>query len=777
MRKFLLVYSCYLGAAVLMTWPLVTHISTRLIGHPFGDSYEYTRHIWWFVHALRTGQPLFFQPLLGYPDGLSAAWLWAVPLQSFPAWLLALVLPLATAFNLSALLLLALNGWSAYALVAYLTAGRQGPALLAGLIFMLFPAFQGQLAAGHTGLLVVWPVPLLALALLRLADKPGIRPVLIAAVCFLLSMLGSPLNLIYLTGPITLLLIVQAGVQRRAAAVRRIAAAALLGGALALLFVGPFLLETAGQPARLREDGSVRYSADLLSIVTPSFYHPVFTHLPHTHQVLGIDPFERLGYLGLIAGGLALLGLWSERLARGWLALALAAWVLSLGPLLKVLDTVISLNLGEYNSPVTLPWLLFESFPLLNITRTPARFQFTIGLVLAVLVGYGAAWLWQRLRQAARMPVFGLLAALVIFEYQAFWPLPTVPAVVPEPVRALAQRDDVRAVFDLPWQHLLAQKDGMFLQTGHQKPLIAGQIARRTPVDPAKLTVLQTTLDPALLDREQVDVLILHKTWADDPAAMQAALPGRLLYDDERIAVYEVPPAANALAFQAVFDGDPVLQTETFMDLFAPEPGWAQLSGRLLLGGQTVSLRLNDRLLRVWSGADEVLLDIPLPLPEAGYYRLALTLEPPCPQHFAAALRCREARVELLTVGAFASRAFADSIIFGRGVELAGYSVDADAVQLWWRFAEPLADGDIRFVHILDADGQLVAQDDRSLGPHLPGSSWSETLRFADLPAGIYDVFAGWYTYPDLTRFPVQTDAVGAPDGWAYLGKITVADS
>src|SRR5690606_12041522 len=152
--------------------------------------------------------------------------------------------------------------------------------------------------------------------------------------------------------------------------------------------------------------------------------------------------------------------------------------------------------------------------------------------------------------------------------------------------QVLAHHDDVRAVFNLPWQHLLAQKDGMFLQTGHHQPIIAGHITRRTPVSPAKLTVLQDTLDPALLDREGVDILILHKEWAEDAATMQAALPGDLLYEDARIAVYEVPPPGREPQFTPLAPDAAALETHLESYLFAPEPGWTTLSGRLQTEGR-----------------------------------------------------------------------------------------------------------------------------------------------------------------------------------------------
>ncbi|HEX2907885.1 MAG TPA: hypothetical protein VHO69_13535, partial [Phototrophicaceae bacterium] len=141
-----------------------------------------------------------------------------------------------------------------------------------------------------------------------------------------------------------------------------------------------------------------------------------------------------------------------------------------------------------------------------------------------------------------------LVSALVLWEYQLFWTgMPTIPAAIPSAVTDLAARADVRAVLDVPWEHLLAAKDGLYLQTGHQKPLLAGQITRRTPVNPAKLAVLQAMLDPALLDAAGVDVIILHKEW--DEGKLEPFLRehlGQPTYEDARLALFDVPEAENA---------------------------------------------------------------------------------------------------------------------------------------------------------------------------------------------------------------------------------------
>src|SRR6185369_6001446 len=68
--------------------------------------------------------------------------------------------------------------------------------------------------------------------------------------------------------------------------------------------------------------------------------------------------------------------------------------------------------------------------------------------------------------------IFIIAIALILFEYQFYWPFPTVSAEIPQAVTALAERTDIRAVFDIPWDNLIEAKYAMYLQTAHQHPLI-----------------------------------------------------------------------------------------------------------------------------------------------------------------------------------------------------------------------------------------------------------------------------------------------------------------
>src|SRR5664279_3031209 len=110
----------YLLIAVIVTYPLIAQLSTAFVGFVYGDAYETAQHLWWIRHALQTGQPVFYQSMLGYPNGIDGVTLWANPLQFFPAWLFAFVMPLASAANVQILLTLALNGWAMFYLMRYL---------------------------------------------------------------------------------------------------------------------------------------------------------------------------------------------------------------------------------------------------------------------------------------------------------------------------------------------------------------------------------------------------------------------------------------------------------------------------------------------------------------------------------------------------------------------------------------------------------------------------------------------------------------------------------
>jgi hypothetical protein len=102
------------------------------------------------------------------------------------------------------------------------------------------------------------------------------------------------------------------------------------------------------------------------------------------------------------------------------------------------------------------------------------------------------------------------------------------------------------------------------------------------------------------------------------------------------------------------------------------------------------------------------------------------------------------------------SFAAADSLTSGQTLD----------VRLYWKAQQPLEEDYIAFVHLLDANGELAASHDgppRSgespTGTWFPGDVVPDVHRVAlepDTPAGVYQLWVGIYTWPDIERLPVK---------------------
>jgi hypothetical protein len=339
---------------------------------------------------------------------------------------------------------------------------------------------------------------------------------------------------------------------------------------------------------------------------------------------------------------------------------------------------------------------------------------------------------------------------------------------------------------DMPWGNLLAAKHGMYLQTGHEKPLIAGQVTRRTPVNPAKLTILEMTLDPALMDESGVDAVILHKQYDDGTlAARLREAYGEPEFEDANFALYMVPePVAGLPSFVAsALPEDSVTVTSRYdLHFYVSESGVIDFASRLNAPAGMVTLRLDEQTVAAWR--DAVRLDIAVPLfVDAGYHTVAVALEPPCPALIPSpALTCRGATLSQMT---FEPQALAltDRVSLGGGVALEAAALPEDVltgeallVRLSWGFDAPVSAETVRFVKLLTPEGEDLGGLDSAPGSFAAGDALSETVEVT-LPAdftGEVEVYAGWYTYPDLARLPVQSDAKGAQDGLVYFGTVSV---
>jgi hypothetical protein len=859
----------YTPAVLFITWPLAVQLSTHVAGAGYGDSFEYVRLGWWGRYALQHGLNPFYQSLFGYPDGFFSAVQWAQPLIYWPTALLGFVFSPVTALNLWLLLEIILSGLTACWLCLYVldtacTLPDGAPPMLAalfgGLVFMAFPATQGHLSAGHVNPLSNYALPVLALCLYRLVEgQGGVRTALTGAAALLVMALGNftfpafALLPVVLFGGIYLLLFRRDRLFNRTL-LRNLALLFGVGGLLIAPFYLPLFndLTAPNRPAYLQETGWVQYSADPLAFIAPSPFTPWLSGIvpAYSRTVLGTNSIEGTAYLGLVAVLLAAVAVWRcGRKAGLWLTIALGCMVFSLGPLLKWQDQPVVYRIGEYSSNVALPWALFQNLPLINGTRTPGRFNMTTGLALGVLAALGLSIVLCRIgRRNVQAVLAGVLIVITLAEYQLFFPFPTTPAALPAYFAALAGREDVRAVLDVPQDDLLAQKAALYQQTAHHKPLIAGYISRRTPIDAAKLAVLsdvalgklpeipgQSTLSAddahAVLKASGVDVVVFHLQLLDPDNVIEWATGtfGQAKYRDDQLAIFEVPQATTAATMPITLsvsgwwrrqsgDATPWMTGESNLYLYtasAADHHWA-LRLSPLLHARQMRLTVDGRLSRAWTiGTPAQALDFWLRL-DPGFHTLTFTLPDGCTPVPAApacllynvdsaerteqncTLKADERNVcvsmalnDLHTQDAGSMAFQPHPVRLSNGMALQGFRVPQTGqighplpVETDWQASQKLPGDYHLFVHVLDQNGKMVTQADTIPGSGtFPTANWSahqdwvETLDVPlppDLAPGKYSVYAGWYSYPDLTRLSVEGNAPHAADGLVYLREVEV---
>ena len=786
----------YCLVALYVTAPIHSELSSRFLGGDAGDVYEMARHIWWYKTSLQNGEDVFHHSLLGYPAGFRAVQLWVNPLQFFPSWLFAFFLPLPAAYNIGLLLTFVLNGLSMYVLARQkLGAASSLPAFFAGLVYMVFPTIQGHLFEGHAGLLAQWPLPLFILLLFDFADFGGWRRFVAALAFMLLTAFGNTLQILYALAPLLILFLLARISRRDHVGAARALGVALAGLGLLQFFISPVLGDVMANPQFVKAGGYVRYSLDLLSPASPSFANLFWQNIAtHSPQVIGVSLGGGAAYVGVLGACLALLGMLSRREARWWLLVAFVAWLLALGPVLKANGDVVSTFIAGYETVVPLPYALVVNLPIFELARTPDRFMFLFAAMFSLLVGFGAAVCFSSrfmLRRSRKLQLLitVLLAVALIEDYRLFAAFPSVPAAIPREIESLKHRRDVRAVFNVPYDNLLAAKEAMYLQTAHRKPLIAGHDARVTPVDPSRLALL-AKLRPSLLQEAGADIVIINKRRAIESGQLDLLHwrarqeLGEPLFEDQRFAVYETPDRSERAP--AVYA--PLTEAQSHVTfIYKEQPGWLEFDAELEAVNRRVHLSLNDTPLETLEVNGRILLSIPLPIDRRGYHTFRIAPDPPCPERIdASLLLCQRVTVENVSIRVLSDGAIYDPIRIEDGIILAGFLLpeaaadDLIQIRFWWQFEADRSENDVRFVHVLDANGRLAPGNppDHHFGTMPAGSELTETVTLDKslLEAGDYRVLTGWYELPQAIRYDVLTDVEGAQDDTVVLGTIRIRD-
>jgi hypothetical protein len=355
-------------------------------------------------------------------------------------------------------------------------------------------------------------IPAVALAGLRLLDRPSTGRAVTLAVVVSGSVYFSEYYSAFIALAVVLLVFcglafadtrVELRAHARAVGARGLGLAPAVGVLLAL----PFLVNWMGSEGRPpRERQLVVGGANLAGYVLPSptstpLYAGETTSRLHAHVARGHAPF-----IGIPTALLAVIGISTTeaRRRRPLLVLAVTFFVLSLGPVLKVLGT---------NTGVPLPYTLLKHVPPFQMARDPQRLSVLGIWALVCLAALGLTALGNRLSRRVHPFVGAAVGILALAWWLGEGYRPGLRPVVFTPPAELT-RPMPGAVANLP----LHNTDGlaMFLQIFHGRPIITGYVSRTSERQFAHVSRLQRLLesDPRAFVRALrglgVDTLILE---------------------------------------------------------------------------------------------------------------------------------------------------------------------------------------------------------------------------------------------------------------------------
>mgnify|MGYP003590181376 FL=1 len=490
--------------AILFTYPLITMMSTRIIGQP-GDNIYYAWVIGWVKKAIFDLQ---VNPLnvwfLNYPEGWNLAFTEIAPVQVLIALPFALLANPLFGYNFSMLSTYVLAGVFMFLWTKSLT-GKTGVALIAGTAFATLPFHQAHFLAGHLNIAGIQWFPLYFWGLFEIIKsepvKQRVKFSLIAGAA--LGLIGlTSMYYLYMTALVTLvILVINLFFVRKRVFKWQYWSSFLWMGLLTLpliaLALWPFLaLENqVSMPARdISVARMLAASASPLDYILPSTDHFAVGSWVNQHfnRQMWIENTLYLGFIPLIfavIGGIALKKT-NKRLIHLILSAILFAWILSLGLDLFLDGERLQIQMPGFlanlfnrtEAYIPLPGLLlYKYLPFYDRMRSFARFGVFVMLFVQVLMAFGLSFTWENIRSQAGRAVltFLLLLAVVAEFYPGIYD--RTFSAEDRPVDAwLAQQNDAGAVIQFPFDQVENQ-DLVYATLTNGKPFVGGAFSSFPP--------------------------------------------------------------------------------------------------------------------------------------------------------------------------------------------------------------------------------------------------------------------------------------------------------
>ena len=472
---FFLFFTAYL------TWPLPLRMTDGISTNP--DSLLNLWALDWNYHILPSDPLSLFDANIFFPRRDTLAYsehLFGVALVAAPAYLATGDAILA--YNFAIILSFFLSGIGMYLLVFELT-GNRWAALVSGIVYAAAPFRFLQLF--HIQLLSYQWFPFAFLYLYRFLRDGRPRQLVAAAAFALLQILSCNYYAMYLALALALFGIVLL-FKGRSLLNRRKLVLMGVGAALVALAALPFFLpyerNRVEQGYYRRYDDVLQFSAEPLDYLRPSAFNKVF-YAEYLPRQLRSEKALFPGMLALLLGGVGYFGSRRSKISTQgnedplhrvmrsfFLILLISGFILSLGPRLEIGETTIFL---PYR-------FLYRSVPGFQGLRVPARITVLFLLGLAVLAGWGLAWLQKRAsrwRSGAQHAVGAAFVLLLVFEYQSYSLARVLPPAPPIPpvYHWLATQPGDLGVLELPiHENITKESVRMYYSTAHWKRLANG---------------------------------------------------------------------------------------------------------------------------------------------------------------------------------------------------------------------------------------------------------------------------------------------------------------
>jgi hypothetical protein len=510
-RRHVAALVCVALPALLWLWPILGDLQHTILGSE-GDNLYYVRHFWWVKHALvDLNRSIFFDPLSYYPVGYAISRGELTPINTVLGLPITLLAGPVAAYNAAVISSFLLTGFAAYAW-AYRLSGSRAAAILAAVIAEMAP-YRLVHSAGHLPLmstdgfvLALWSFEeYLASRSRRWAIMLGVSLAVIA------------LSSWYYAYSAALMMPIYAGLRMRSVPGlwrsrewwRGLALAVVIGGAVTVPFLVPYLRAALAGGLQKTSAEMMAWSLNFYDFVIPNVTHPWWTGVRALFPREASQWVERSVSLGYVALAFAAVAIVRRRRsgdgaivwALVWVGLASA--LIALGPVLHWRDAPVLIPLPHAVStaldwtfarvrpesglrsslqaqqalPVPLPtMLLLLLVPGTKGMRVMARFGYWTLLATAALAALGAKAILNGalgLSRNAAAALVGVAVAIVVFES---WSSRTVSRWEPRAVdRFVASQPGREVVVELPLGEALRPAQDYYV-TVQQHATVLGPI-------------------------------------------------------------------------------------------------------------------------------------------------------------------------------------------------------------------------------------------------------------------------------------------------------------